>query len=190
MSRSWPSFCKEQDILLIVDEVQTGIGRTGKLFSYEYFGIQPDIVTLAKGLGGGLPIGAVLFGRQGGGYPSLLRSWQHFRRQSGGLRRRGRDSKADRRGVFGRGAAEGHLHHRPGAKMPCVTGVTGRGLMLGVSPEGGADLGADCQGGPGSGADAADGQSQGEDASSLTISDEEINKGLDILEKVLSAHNQ
>ena len=56
------SFCKERDILLIVDEVQTGIGRTGKLFSYEYFGIQPDIVTLAKGLGGGLPIGAVLLG--------------------------------------------------------------------------------------------------------------------------------
>ena len=45
---------------MIVDEVQTGIGRTGKLFCYEHFGVQPDIITLAKGLGGGLPIGAVL----------------------------------------------------------------------------------------------------------------------------------
>ena len=53
--------CKEKDILLIVDEVQTGMGRTGSLFSYQQFGIQPDLVSCAKGLGGGLPIGAVLF---------------------------------------------------------------------------------------------------------------------------------
>ena len=53
-------FCKEHDILLIVDEVQTGIGRCGSLFAYEQYGISPDIVTMAKGLGGGLPIGGVL----------------------------------------------------------------------------------------------------------------------------------
>ncbi len=52
--------CKENDILLVVDEVQTGIGRTGKLFAYEWYNIEPDIVTLAKGLGGGITIGAVL----------------------------------------------------------------------------------------------------------------------------------
>ncbi len=52
------AICKEKEILLIVDEVQTGIGRTGKLFAYEWYGIQPDIVTMAKGLGGGIPIGA------------------------------------------------------------------------------------------------------------------------------------
>ncbi len=52
--------CKQNDILLIADEVQTGIGRTGKLLAGEHFGIRADIVTLAKGLGGGLPIGAVL----------------------------------------------------------------------------------------------------------------------------------
>ena len=54
------AFCKESDILLIVDEVQTGIGRTGSLFCYEQYGIEPDIVTMAKGLGGGLPVGAVM----------------------------------------------------------------------------------------------------------------------------------
>ncbi len=54
------SLCKEKNILFIVDEVQTGIGRTGKLFAYEYFNIEPDIITLAKGLGGGVPIGAVI----------------------------------------------------------------------------------------------------------------------------------
>ena len=56
--------CKEQDIPLIVDEVQTGNGRTGKLYSYMYYGIKPDIVSTAKGLGGGLPIGATLFGEK------------------------------------------------------------------------------------------------------------------------------
>jgi acetylornithine aminotransferase len=52
--------CNERQILLIFDEVQTGMGRTGTLFAYEQFGIQPDIMTLAKGLGGGMPIGACL----------------------------------------------------------------------------------------------------------------------------------
>ena len=52
--------CRERDVLLIFDEVQTGIGRTGTLFCYEQFGMQPDIMTLAKGLGGGVPIGACL----------------------------------------------------------------------------------------------------------------------------------
>ncbi len=55
---------EENGILLIVDEVQTGNGRTGKLYSYMNYGITPDIVTTAKGLGGGLPIGAVLLGEK------------------------------------------------------------------------------------------------------------------------------
>lgn len=53
-------FCQETGILLIVDEVQTGMGRTGKLFSFEHYGIEPDIFTLAKGLGNGVPVGAML----------------------------------------------------------------------------------------------------------------------------------
>ena len=55
--RHW---CDEKGILLILDEVQTGIGRIGTMFGYQQFGIEPDIITLAKGLGGGIPIGAFM----------------------------------------------------------------------------------------------------------------------------------
>lgn len=58
------TLCQEKDLIFIIDEVQTGIGRTGTLFSYEQFGLKPDVVTLAKGLGGGLPIGAFLLGER------------------------------------------------------------------------------------------------------------------------------
>jgi acetylornithine/N-succinyldiaminopimelate aminotransferase len=69
--------CDAEKILLIVDEVQTGLGRTGKLFAYEQYGIEPDVMTLAKGIGGGFPLAALLVkeefnifaaGDQGGTY--------------------------------------------------------------------------------------------------------------------------
>ena len=58
------SLCREQDMLLMIDEVQTGNGRTGSLYAYMQAGITPDVVTTAKGLGGGLPIGACLIGER------------------------------------------------------------------------------------------------------------------------------
>ena len=56
--------CEEKDVLLIADEVQTGNGRTGTLYAFEQFGVKPDIISTAKGLGGGLPIGAVILGEK------------------------------------------------------------------------------------------------------------------------------
>ena len=56
--------CRENDVLFMVDEVQTGNGRTGSLYAFQQFGVTPDVVTTAKGLGGGLPIGACMMGEK------------------------------------------------------------------------------------------------------------------------------
>lgn len=58
------SLCEKNDILLIIDEVQTGVGRTGKLFAHEHYGVKPDLMTVAKGIGGGLPIGICICGEK------------------------------------------------------------------------------------------------------------------------------
>jgi len=58
--KSLRQFCSEKGILLIFDEVQTGLGRTGKLFGYQHFGVEPDVMTLAKALCSGLPVGAIV----------------------------------------------------------------------------------------------------------------------------------
>ena len=59
--KSIEKLCRDEDILLIIDEVQTGNGRTGALYGYMKFGVEPDIVSTAKGIGGGLPLGATMF---------------------------------------------------------------------------------------------------------------------------------
>lgn len=124
--------CKEKDILLIVDEVQTGIGRTGTLFSYQQFDIQPDLVSCAKGLGGGLPIGAVLFGEKTetvfgagdhgstfGGNPVVCAGAVHILNTL---------DDAFLQSVKEKGA---YLKEKI-AKMPHVQNVTGLGMMLGI----------------------------------------------------------
>lgn len=133
--RAAADIAKRHDLLLIVDEVQTGAGRTGKFYSYMHYGVQPDIVTSAKGLGGGLPIGAVLFGvrTEGvltpgthgstfGGNPAVC---------AGALNVVGRLTDAfladvTRKGDF----LMSELEDAAGVKS-----VTGRGLMIGILPE-------------------------------------------------------
>ena len=90
--------CDQRRILLIFDEVQTGMGRTGKLFGYENFGVKPDIMTLAKALGGGLPLGAMLAREEVANSFRPGESCIDVRRQSGRLRRRvGGDAAAQER---------------------------------------------------------------------------------------------
>jgi acetylornithine/LysW-gamma-L-lysine aminotransferase len=64
--------CRERGALLIIDEVQTGFGRTGKMFAHQHYGIEPDLLCLAKSIAGGLPMGAVLIGERVGPVPPMV----------------------------------------------------------------------------------------------------------------------
>ena len=124
--------CQEKDILFIVDEVQTGIGRTGTFYSYQQFGILPDLVSSAKGLGGGLPIGAVLFGEKTeevlvpgdhgstfGGNPVVC---------AGAVEIISRMDDA----FLAEVVKKGEYMKAELLKMKHVTGVAGMGMMLGI----------------------------------------------------------
>ena len=126
---------KENDILLIVDEVQTGNGRTGELYAYMNYGIIPDIVTTAKGLGGGLPIGATLLGEKAanvfspsdhgstfGGNPVCCAGALNILNRIDSELLNGVKRKAD--------YINAALKAAPGVK--CVSGI---GLMIGVETE-------------------------------------------------------
>ena len=128
--------CHEHDLVFIVDEVQTGIGRTGKLFAYEYFDVMPDIVTFAKGIGGGLPIGGVLFGEK---CCDVLKPGDHGTTYggnpvacAGAVEVLTRIDDAFLEEVQKKSA---YLKDKLQA-LPHVTSVSGLGLMLGVSLEG------------------------------------------------------
>ena len=73
--------CDEKKLLLMIDEVQTGIGRTGKMFCYQNYGIIPDVMTLAKALGGGLPIGVLIVRKE---FSDLLTPGMHASTFGGG----------------------------------------------------------------------------------------------------------
>ena len=134
------ALCDEKDLVLIVDEVQTGVGRTGTFLCCEHYNLKPDIVTLAKGLGGGLPIGAVLLnektaegmgpgshGSTFGGNPVVCAGANVV------------VDRMDQRAVQLRAGL---------AKLPMVKNLSGIGLMVGIEFFGGiraADVLAACR---------------------------------------------
>lgn len=129
------ALCRERDILLLVDEVQTGNGRTGYFYSYQAFGIEPDLVSTAKGLGNGLPIGAVLFGEK---TEHTLKPGDHgttFGMNpivcAGAKVVLERIDDAFLKEV----TRKGELIRQELAGAPNVASVTGMGLMIGVLPE-------------------------------------------------------
>lgn len=177
--------CQEKDILLIVDEVQTGIGRTGTLFSYQQFDVQPDLVSCAKGLGGGLPIGAVLFGEKTetvftagdhgstfGGNPVVCAGAVHILNTM---------DDAFLQDVQKKGA---YLKEKI-EKMPHVQNVAGLGMMLGIQldveakPVINALLEA--------GLLVLSAKTKIRLLPPLTITQEELDKGLTILEQTLAS---
>lgn len=81
------TLCDRHHATLIFDEVQTGAGRTGHLYAYQHYNVVPDILTSAKGLGGGFPIGAML-AKEARRRSSSQHPWHHLRRQPAGGNRR------------------------------------------------------------------------------------------------------
>ncbi len=129
--------CKERGVAFVVDEVQTGIGRTGKMFASEHWGLKPDIMTLAKGLGGGLPLAAVLATDEVAG---ALEPGDHFSTFGGnpvccaaglaslGVMKREHLVLNSAR----RGSQMMKLLNETARKLPQMGEVRGRGLMIGI----------------------------------------------------------
>lgn len=130
------AFCAERDILLLVDEVQTGVSRTGSFYCFEQFGIEPDVVTSAKGLGGGLPIGACLCRERLG---TVLGAGQHGTTFggnpvacAGALEVLSRVAKPE---FLSEVRAKGAYLKEKAAAIPGISAVRGMGMMLGAITE-------------------------------------------------------
>ena len=135
--RAVRALCDERDWLLMIDEVQCGMGRTGKWFAHQWAGIQPDVMPLAKGLGSGVPVGAVVAGPKAanifqpgnhgttfGGNPLAMRAGVETIRI---MEEDGLLENAARVGARLKGALERELGGLPGVKD-----IRGQGLMIGV----------------------------------------------------------
>ena len=181
------ALCKEKNLLLLADEVQTGVGRTGTFYCCEQYGVRPDVLTSAKGLGGGLPIGACLCTKELGDVMGRSAHGSTFGANpvvcAGALeviRRISQPAFLDE--VKEKGA---YLRERL-EKMKGVAQVRGMGMMLGVVPEKGTSsaLAAACVE---NGLLILTAKSLLRLLPPLTITREEMDKGLAILEKVLAA---
>ena len=180
--------CKERDIILIVDEVQTGVGRTGALFAFQNYGIEPDVVSSAKGIGGGLPLGCIMFGEKTeftlvagdhattfGGNPAITAGAKYIL-----------DKMDDR--FLEEVKAKGEYIREKVTKMPHVEGVDGMGLMLGIRLSEGIKSADIVKKGIEYGALLLTAKAKVRLLPPLTITYEEIDKGLEVLEKVLESY--
>ena len=131
------TLCDKRNWLMMIDEVQCGMGRTGKWFAHQWAGIKPDVMPLAKGLGSGVPVGAVVAGPRAanifqpgnhgttfGGNPLAMRAGVETIRI---MEEDGLLESAARVGAHLKGALERALEHQPGVKE-----IRGQGLMIGV----------------------------------------------------------
>ena len=127
--------CHENDVLFMVDEVQTGNGRTGSLYAYQQFEVTPDVVSTAKGLGGGLPIGACLLGEK---CETVLGKGDHGSTFGGNpicaAAALNVISRLDESVLDGVKAREQFIRRKL-ENAPGVKSITGMGLMIGILPE-------------------------------------------------------
>lgn len=175
--------CKEKDVLLIIDEVQTGNGRTGTMYAYEQYGINPDIVSTAKGLAGGLPMGATMVGEKCeftmgagthgstfGGNPVCA---------SGGIVVMNRLTPE----FLSEVKVKGDIIRQRLSSLKGVKCVTGMGLMIGVGVEDAVSIKAKCQD---EGLIVLTAKDKIRLLPALNISFEELDEGLKIMEKILA----
>ncbi|NLA87137.1 MAG: aspartate aminotransferase family protein [Clostridiales bacterium] len=179
-------YCRDKDLLLIIDEVQTGVGRTGSLFAFQQYGVMPDVISFAKGIAGGLPMGGIIANEK---CAAVLTAGTHAATFGGNpiasaaamevLNQLTPELLGDvtKKGDYIREEVKSWQH-------PVVREIRGLGLMIGISVQGmPKDIAAKC---------IENGLlmlTAGSDAirmlPPLTISYEEIDKGLAILKKVL-----
>ena len=182
------SLCKERDIILIIDEVQTGVGRTGKLFAFQNYGISPDVVSCAKGIGGGLPLGCVMFGEKTeftfkagdhattfGGNPVATAGAEYILNKMD-------DNFLDAVKAKGEYITEKVLN------MPHVEGVDGMGLMLGIRLSDGIKSADIVKKGIEYGALLLTAKAKVRLLPPLSITYDEIDRGLEALNKALSSY--
>ncbi len=179
------ALCRERDVLLLVDEVQTGAGRTGTFLACEQLGLQPDVVTMAKGLGGGLPIGACLCTQALGGVMSAGMHGSTF----GGnpvacAAGRYMLSRLTQPAFLEEVARKGAATRQRLAAMPHVREVRGMGMMIGVVLDAGTAraVAEDCLQ---NGLLILTAKTLLRLLPPLNITREELDKGLSILESVL-----
>ena len=179
------ALCRERDVLLLVDEVQTGAGRTGTFLACEQLGLQPDVVTMAKGLGGGLPIGACLCTQALGGVMSAGMHGSTF----GGnpvacAAGRYMLSRLTQPAFLEEVARKGAAIRQRLAAMPHVREVRGMGMMIGVVLDAGTAraVAEDCLQ---NGLLILTAKTLLRLLPPLNITREELDKGLSILESVL-----
>lgn len=126
------ALCKEKDIILIIDEVQTGVGRTGKLFCFQNYDVTPDVVTTAKGIGGGLPLGCVMFSEK---TENVLTAGDHATTFGGNpVAAAGAEYILNTMddAFLDEVKAKGEYMREKILKMPHVVGIDGLGLMMGI----------------------------------------------------------
>jgi len=184
--RAARQLCDDNDWVMIVDEVQTGIGRTGKLLAFEHTGVKPDVVTLAKGLGGGLPIGACLCAEE---FKDVMSAGMHGSTFGGNpVVCAGASYVLDtvaNEAFLSNVVAKGDVIRERVSAMPHVKEVRGKGMMIGIVLDDGIaakDVATACLEG---GLLILTAKTLLRMLPPLTITDEELDLGLTILENTL-----